>query len=130
MPFLDLTPETVSGARRSRLTLATIEAVMLWPDDEEHRKEYLAAAVAEHALAQVPSVVASDPVGAVESFSEMIAWAHSAPRISDFKKEISQRIRIRRHLRHLGNKIAIVAALPRVDRDGENLGDEAIRPHG
>lgn len=71
MPVLDLTPEMV-GPGRTRLTLAYIESVMLWPHDEEARLASLEAAGAQYFQEQLP------PSGPVTVDAVAITRARSA----------------------------------------------------
>jgi hypothetical protein len=57
MPVLEVTPEMI-GPNRTRLALAYIESVMLWPHDSEQRAESMKTSTAtfiKEAIAAVPA---------------------------------------------------------------------------
>jgi hypothetical protein len=90
MPCLDLTPDMI-GENRTRLTLAYIESVMLWPNDEMQRKRGMEAAKRKNFLETWNSSARQGPLSTITSTVDDLGatfeWLTSAPRLEDVQEE-------------------------------------------
>lgn len=86
MPLLELTAEMV-GPERTRLTLAYIETVMLWPNDSEQRRLAFEAAHAAHTLNVLGQAIAeSAPIALFpDQLLPIAAGLAAAPPLKDMQ---------------------------------------------
>jgi hypothetical protein len=95
MPTLDIRGEEL-GENRTRLTLAYIECVMLWPDSPAHRDRGYAAAQAAHLHQQAVASLADAtdgalPLSAADQGTIMNVLV-TTPRLQDVQDEAKARI--------------------------------------
>ena len=93
MPTLELTPEII-GPERTRLTLAYIQGVMLWPDDEESRRRLMTACYANEFRYLIRRLAKLDPspnsvrITVLAEVSDLLA---ASPRLSDLAADRKRR---------------------------------------
>jgi hypothetical protein len=76
MPLLEITPDTI-GPNRTRLALAYIESVMLWPDNEGQRHESAKTSTATFVRDAITAVPAA------RRAAESAEWADWAELLAD-----------------------------------------------